>query len=130
MAAGIAGSPIDGPAGLPALGRDVVVNASVAAFAAAGGRFLRLGASLDDEDRSRSRPPGRSVLNMLVFFSGLGVLEFFFCGTDSIGVNGGSAGDGIDSCGRLRDRVVTFSEVFLVMCDGRLGNGGGREGST
>lgn len=117
------------PTDLPALGRDVEVNASVAAFAAAGGRFLRLGASFDDEDRSRSRPPGRNVLNMLVFFSGLGVLEFFFGGTDSVGVNSGSAGDGIDSCGRLRDRAVILSEVFLVICDGRVGNGGGREGS-
>lgn len=55
-----------------------VPQACVAALAAAGGRFLRLLGSVEEDEVFRGSLPGRSVLNIPgLFLSGLGVLEGF-----------------------------------------------------
>lgn len=70
---------------LPLLAFGFELKASVAAFAAAGGRLLRVAAIRDDEGLAPSLP-GLNVLSIPPLFSGLGDLESFFGRTLELGV--------------------------------------------
>jgi hypothetical protein len=92
--------------------RPVVVQACVAAFDAAGGRSFAMTDRVD-EDESFLVFKGLSVLRILVFFSGLGVLTGFFGAT------------GLSEREKDFDKAAPSLESDLVG-SGRLGKGGGR----